>query len=321
MIQNIRGLTGLLVVVQLGMAFGLVGNTNLASAQDQGTATNFSDKGSILPLTVINPKTGEYVVAGTWNLDVNKGKVTNFTADMQVELYNGSNPHSHQFMNFRQAGSEVLELDSSNSGEIKGIMDLGLNNNIVHSNVKTNITLDRGVLITITPDIHDLGIQPTIYGIINSTVNNENIVFNSSATNTLDKKSPLDSYESPYGHIVHMAGNLSGTEIHHYCKIGEINNISATCLLFDDDSLDANFIGIEFAISKRAYLVLPEEEKPSWHDHDKETITQANLSFPELHQDEAKKMMKVITDTYGKQITVWNPADRVPPSSLLPQNH
>jgi hypothetical protein len=47
-------------------------------------------------------------------------------------------------------------------------MDLGLNNNIVHSNVKTNITLDRGMLITITPDIHDLGIQPTICGVIDS---------------------------------------------------------------------------------------------------------------------------------------------------------
>jgi hypothetical protein len=302
------------------MVFALVGNTNMASAQEQGTATNFSDKGSILPLTVINPKIGEYILAGKWNLDVNRGKVSNFTADMQVDLYDGSNPHSHKFMNFKQAGSEILELDASNTGEISGIMDLGLNNNIVHSNVKTNITLDRGVLITITPDIRDLGIQPTIYGIIDSKANNENIVFGSSATNTLDKKSPLDSYESPYGHIVHMGGNLSRTEIHHYCKIGQINNISATCLLFDDDSPNANLIGLEFAISKSAYLALPEEEKPSWHDHVKETITQASLSFPELPQDEARKMMKVILDTYGKEINVWNPTDR-PPSSLLPQNH
>jgi Protein of unknown function (DUF1264) len=156
---------------------------------------------------------------------------------------------------------------------------------------------------------------------IASTANNENVAFGSLATDTIDKKSPLDSYESPYGHIVHMAGNLSGTEIHHYCKIGESSNISATCLLFDDDSPNANLIGIELAISKNAYLALSEEEKPNWHSHPKEIITQTNLSFPELSQDEAEKMMKVITDTYGKQITVWNPADRVPPSSLLPQNH
>jgi hypothetical protein len=168
MIQNIGRLTGLLIVVQLGMMFALLGNTNLASAQNQVAATTFMSKGEILPLTVINPKKGEYILAGTWNMDVNKGKVTNFTADMQVELYNGSNPHSHQFMNFRQANNEVFGLDANNSGEIRGIMDLGLNNNIVHRNVKTDITLDRGVLITITPDIHDLGVQPTIYGIVDS---------------------------------------------------------------------------------------------------------------------------------------------------------
>ncbi len=167
--QNIRKQTGLLVVaVQLGIVFALVGNTNLVSAQDSAAATTFTSKGEILPLTLINPKTGEYIVNGNWNMDVNDGKVTNFTADMQVELYDGSNPHSHQFMNFKQAGNEVFEPEASKSGEIRGIMDLGLNNNIVHRNVSTSITIDRGVLISVTPEIHDLGIQPTIYGIIDS---------------------------------------------------------------------------------------------------------------------------------------------------------
>ncbi|HKG89976.1 MAG TPA: hypothetical protein VKA95_16805 [Nitrososphaeraceae archaeon] len=165
--QNIKKLTGLLVV-QLGMVFALVGNTNLVSAQDQITTTTFTNKGTILPLTVINPKTDEYILAGTWDMDVNEGKVTNFTADMQVELYDGSNPHSHQFMNFRQADNRVFELNADNSGEIRGTMDLGLNNNIVHRNVSANITIDRGVLMSITPNIEDLGIQPTIYGIIDS---------------------------------------------------------------------------------------------------------------------------------------------------------
>jgi hypothetical protein len=36
-------------------------------------------------------------------------------------------------------------------------MDLELIKNIVHRNVSTNITIDRGVLISITPDIHDIG--------------------------------------------------------------------------------------------------------------------------------------------------------------------
>jgi hypothetical protein len=71
-------------------------------------------------------------------------------------------------MNFRQAANEVFELDADNSGEISGTMDLGLNNNIVHRNVGTNITIDRGVVMSVMPDIVDIGIQPTIYGLIDS---------------------------------------------------------------------------------------------------------------------------------------------------------
>jgi hypothetical protein len=62
----------------------------------------------------------------------------------------------------------VFELDADNSGEISGTMDLGLNNNIVHRNVGTNITIDRGVVMSVMPDIVDIGIQPTIYGLIDS---------------------------------------------------------------------------------------------------------------------------------------------------------
>jgi hypothetical protein len=166
--QDIKKITGLLLV-ELGLVFALVGNnSNMLFAQDQVTTTTFSGKGTILPLTVINPKTDGYILAGNWNMDVNEGRVTNFTADMQVELYDGSNPHSHQFMNFRQAANEVFELDANNSGEISGTMDLGLNNNIVHRNVGTNITIDRGVVMSVMPDIVDIGIQPTIYGLIES---------------------------------------------------------------------------------------------------------------------------------------------------------
>jgi hypothetical protein len=133
-------------------------------AQDQVTTTTLFDKGIILPYQ-LNPKTGEYVIAGTWNTDVNEGRVTNFTADMQFEVYNGSNPHSHQLMNFRQASDEAFELDVNNSGKIRGTMDIGMNNNIVHRNVSTNITIDRGVVISFTLDVLNHA-TPTIYGVI-----------------------------------------------------------------------------------------------------------------------------------------------------------
>lgn len=167
--QNIKKLAALLVV-GLGFVIALDGNnnSNMLFGQDQVKTTTFSGKGIILPLTVINPITDEYILVGNWSMDANEGRVTNFTADMQVELYDGSNPHSHQFTNFRQPANEVFELDSDNTGEIRGSMDLGLNNNIVHRNVATNITIDRGVVMSVTPDIVDLGIQPTIYGLTKS---------------------------------------------------------------------------------------------------------------------------------------------------------
>ena len=75
----------------LGVIFTLVVNSSvMLFAQDQVTTTTFSNKGTILPYQ-LNPKTGEYIVGGTWNMDVDEGRATNFTADIQFEVYNGSN--------------------------------------------------------------------------------------------------------------------------------------------------------------------------------------------------------------------------------------
>jgi predicted ester cyclase len=166
-----RKLTILLLVIGLYLAILTQWNNdgNILFAADPITNTStFSLQGTIFPLTVINPITDEYILSGTWDIDVNEGRVTNFKADMAVELYNGSSPHSHQFLNFRQPTNEPFLLSADKSGNIKGTMDLGLNNTIVHRNVNTNITIDRGVVISFTPDIIDLGIKPTIYGFTES---------------------------------------------------------------------------------------------------------------------------------------------------------
>src|SRR5262245_5051485 len=105
MTQMIKKITSLSKIALLSMIFVLdVDSSVMLSAQDQVTTTitTFSNKGTILPYQ-LNPKSGEYITGGIWNLDVNEGKVKNFTADMQFEVYNESNPHSHQLMNFRQA--------------------------------------------------------------------------------------------------------------------------------------------------------------------------------------------------------------------------
>lgn len=106
-------------------------------------------------------------------MDVNNGKVINFTADMQIEVYSELSRHTHQFINYKQAADQVFELDSENSWEIRGTIDIGINKNIVHRDVSIKIAVDRGVLMSVTPDvlgskIHQLSTNPTIYGLIES---------------------------------------------------------------------------------------------------------------------------------------------------------
>jgi hypothetical protein len=50
------------------------GNVLIAADQMTNTST-FSLQGTIFPLTVINPITDEYILSGTWNIDVKEGRV------------------------------------------------------------------------------------------------------------------------------------------------------------------------------------------------------------------------------------------------------
>ena len=68
---------------------------------------------------------------------------------------------------------QCLVLTVQYSGEIRGTIDIGINKNIVHRDVNIKIAVDRGVLMSVTPDvigskIHQLSTNPTIYGLIES---------------------------------------------------------------------------------------------------------------------------------------------------------
>ena len=76
-----RKLTVSLLVVWLYVVFLPQWNSdgNVLIAADQMTNTStFSLQGTIFPLTVINPITDEYILSGTWNIDVKEGRVMNF---------------------------------------------------------------------------------------------------------------------------------------------------------------------------------------------------------------------------------------------------
>jgi len=71
--DDIKRLTVSLLVLGLCTisVLPLSNNGNLLLATDQlTTSPTFSLQGTIIPLTVINPITDEYILSGTWNMDV-----------------------------------------------------------------------------------------------------------------------------------------------------------------------------------------------------------------------------------------------------------
>jgi len=108
--------------------------------------------------------------------------------------------------------------------------------------------------------------------------------------------------------------------VHHYCKTLDKQVIQ--CLLFDSDAPNAHVIGVETIISPEIYAKLPMEERSSWHYH-KDEIPLVDAKLPGLSDEEAKKVVAAIEDTYGKVIIFWVPGTAAPmgvPSVTRPQS-
>ncbi len=106
-------------------------------------------------------------------------------------------------------------------------------------------------------------------------------------------------------------------QMDHYCKLD--SRIVAVCQLYATDN-NANpgtgpqLSQIEFIITQDQYLQLPERERQSWHNHAVElTPERGNPSCIELPKDlTCGDLVTVLKGTYGKVITIWDPADGLP---------
>jgi hypothetical protein len=176
------------VFAQTNQTFNSVvtnGNTTGATASTSPTDT-FSASGDISSLifvtqkpinTTINPSSlsdaTKFVLSGDWNLTVNAGKVTDFTAKFIKVLNDSSKWHTHDIINFKPSdiNNTIVQLSPDKSASIQGTVDIKLNNTSAWNNVKTNILISKGKVITINLDNnatsnHFQG-QP-IYGVVES---------------------------------------------------------------------------------------------------------------------------------------------------------
>jgi hypothetical protein len=114
----------------------------------------------------------------------------------------------------------------------------------------------------------------------------------------------------------HDSANLNAP-IDHYCKLDK--RIVAVCQLYARDSTAMPGSGpqlaqIEFIITKAQYLQLPPRERASWHNHAVELTPERGApSCVTLPAGlECSKLVSLLQTTYGKVITLWDPADSVP---------
>ncbi|MDD5577649.1 MAG: OBAP family protein [Methylobacter sp.] len=94
-------------------------------------------------------------------------------------------------------------------------------------------------------------------------------------------------------------------EAHHFCR--QVNEDFAQCVLFDDNTRQANLIGIEYIISETLFDSLPLKEKKYWHPHNFEILS-GQLIAPGIPEMAEKELMKGKMNSYGKTWHVWNSA-------------
>jgi hypothetical protein len=154
-----------------------------ASTAPMNTFSATADISSLIFVTqkpsnaTINPSSlsaaAKFVLSGDWNLTVNTGKVTNFTAKFIKVLDNSSRWHTHDIINFKSPNNTTaqVELSPEKSTSVPGIVDVKLNNTNPWNGVKANILISKGKVITINLDNNDTSNhfqgQP-IYGVVES---------------------------------------------------------------------------------------------------------------------------------------------------------
>jgi hypothetical protein len=117
-----------------------------------------------------------YILGGNWNLNVEGGNVTDFTANIMMVHTDGSGYHTHNITNFN-VGNTTVQLIQGQETSISGSADIYTNGTIKWPGSDTTLTLTpNGTVMTIMPaaedtDNHFQG-QP-IYGIA-SQITGEN---------------------------------------------------------------------------------------------------------------------------------------------------
>ncbi|WEX74111.1 OBAP family protein [Sinorhizobium numidicum] len=113
---------------------------------------------------------------------------------------------------------------------------------------------------------------------------------------------PAEGFSLHVDAKLHFPGNKDMIA-HHYCKA--VAGMTQ-CLLFDSDNADAHLVGVEVIVGPDVYNKFDDGEKKLWHYHRTE-VPKVSATLPDLSEEEAKKVLEGILETYGKVYLLWDP--------------
>jgi hypothetical protein len=119
----------------------------------------------------------------------------------------------------------------------------------------------------------------------------------------LQSKAPLNAMDL-YLNGFHFYADDMGrpVEAHHFCT--HLTEDLHQCTIFDANTAQARLIGIEYIVSERVFLTLPDDEKRLWHSHHFET-TSGQLVMPGIPEAVETVAMRTLANTYGKTWHTW----------------
>jgi len=91
-------------------------------------------------------------------------------------------------------------------------------------------------------------------------------------------------------------------EAHHFCS--HVNEEMRQCLIYDGPDANARLIGLEYIVSEKLFMTLPDEEKKLWHSHEWE-VKGGFLFMPGVPGAIQRKDLDKVAKTYGKVFHFW----------------
>jgi len=117
---------------------------------------------------------------------------------------------------------------------------------------------------------------------------------------------PLNSFHTHVCSVFTKVGEPE-KQIPVHSFIGHINEDVMQAIIMDSDRRDARMIGVEYIITEKEFLRLPEDEKKFWHS--KGYAAKSGLIVaPRLPWTVEHRLMADLAPTYGKSFLFWDKA-------------